>query len=135
MSSQRKRKRALDALISARPWALINAPGANAIPRAGGRPLYYRLDGRRAVVTVRWRYYIDSLKNRHVAETRIGKVRVSTIFLGSDHRHFGEGPPILFETMTFGPAEHLQIRYCTWKEAAAGHRLIVKAIRAQSIKQ
>lgn len=39
-------------------------------------------------------------------------VSVSTVFLGMDHRHFGEGPPILFETMVFGgPLDMQQVRY------------------------
>jgi hypothetical protein len=47
-------------------------------------------------------------------------------FLGQD------GPPLLFETMVFvaGIGE-LRVRYETWDEAAAGHRLIVDTIHRQ----
>jgi hypothetical protein len=31
-----------------------------------------------------------------------GNIGISTVFLGLDHRHFGDGPPLLFETMVFG---------------------------------
>src|ERR1035437_632572 len=40
----------------------------------------------------------------HVGQTVIGKVNISTIFLHIDHR-FGDGSPLLFETMIFG-GEH-----------------------------
>lgn len=50
------------------------------------------------------------------------RVRVSTVFLGNDHRFFGDGPPILFETMIFGgPHDEYQRRYCAWEEAVGGH--------------
>ena len=53
---------------------------------------------------------------------------VSTVFLGLDHQ-FGDGPPILFETMIFG-GEHdqYQERYCTWTEAVKGHRKALSLI-------
>jgi hypothetical protein len=38
---------------------------------------------------------------RHLADDEVGDVRVSTVFLGLDHR-FGDGPPVLWETMVFG---------------------------------
>src|SRR5262245_36177649 len=31
-----------------------------------------------------------------------GRVGVSTVFLGLNHRFFGQGPPILWETLVFG---------------------------------
>lgn len=52
---------------------------------------------------------------------------VSTVFLGIDHRHFGDGPPILFETMIFKDDEGQdQFRYASWDEADQGHRRIVE---------
>lgn len=67
---------------------------------------------------------------RAVAKTRFeGDVEVSTIFLGLDHNFWGEGPPILFETMIFG-GEHdqYQERYATWEEAEAGHEIAVAMV-------
>src|SRR5215467_9051102 len=56
-----------------------------------------------------------------IGHTRIGQVTVSTVWLGLDHR-FGEGPPIIFETMVFGgPDDQRQERYCTEAEALLGH--------------
>jgi len=51
---------------------------------------------------------------------------VSTVFIGLDHRFFGDGPPLLFESMVFGgPLDGEQFRYPTWDAAAAGHALLV----------
>jgi hypothetical protein len=48
---------------------------------------------------------------------------VSTIFLGLNRNWFGEGPPILFETMVFGGEyNELTFRYSTYDEAIAGHK-------------
>jgi len=66
--------------------------------------------------------------DRHVRETMQGDNRVSTVFLGLDHQ-FGEGRPILFETMVFGgPHDGEQDRYSTWVEAAVGHERWVKLV-------
>ncbi len=52
-----------------------------------------------------------------VDETIIGQARVSTVFIGLDHRFSGEGPPVLFETMIFGgKLDEFQNRCCTWRK-------------------
>jgi hypothetical protein len=56
--------------------------------------------------------------------TTVGPVRVSTVWLGLDHRMPwpGGGPPVIFETMVFGGADdQAQERYCTEAAALAGH--------------
>lgn len=67
--------------------------------------------------------------DRHVAKTNLpNNVRVSTVFLGLDHS-FGEGTPILFETMIFGGKhDQYQERYGTWEEAEAGHSRAVELV-------
>lgn len=51
-------------------------------------------------------------------------VFVSTIFLGLDHKHFLDGPPILFETMVFGGLhDGYQKRYTSREEALRGHQV------------
>ena len=53
------------------------------------------------------------------------EVRVSTIFLGLDHR-WGDGPPLLFETMVFRAGEAVeQERYSTYHDAEQGHEAMV----------
>lgn len=61
--------------------------------------------------------------NRIVQQTYLpNDVRVSTVFLGLDHRFGDNGPPLVFETMIFGgPQDSYQERYSTWEEAEAGH--------------
>ncbi len=50
-------------------------------------------------------------------------VRVSTVFLGINHQ-FGDGPPLLFETMIFGGPldQEYQTRCSTWEEAEQMHQ-------------
>ena len=56
---------------------------------------------------------------------------VSTIFIGIDHRHYGKGPPLLFETMIFnGPLDGYQWRYASWDDASTGHRAAVTKARS-----
>lgn len=53
---------------------------------------------------------------------------VSTVFLGLDHQ-YGDGPPLLFETMVFGgPLDHEMNRYSTWNEAEKGHQEMVERV-------
>jgi hypothetical protein len=61
---------------------------------------------------------------------------VSTVFLGLDHQ-YGDGPPILFETMVFGDSDmtdHYQQRYSTWHEAMDGHHALCLQI-AENLNQ
>lgn len=89
---------------------------------------------------------------KRVALTEIGPYVVSTVWIGLDH-NFGNGPPLIFETMVFtatawaqeNPAldfndpdkEHLLeldcYRYATEYEARKGHEDVVTLIRATYI--
>ena len=93
----------------------------------------YILDGRNPIpcadfmTGARWFQTSD----RHVAKTDFGDVRVSTVFLGFD-RSFGQGPPLLFETMIFGgpfDQDKYQERCSTWEEAEAQHAEAVEVAR------
>jgi hypothetical protein len=66
---------------------------------------------------------------RIVAQTEIGGLNVSTVFLGIDHDFTGVGPALLFETMVFGDGDgDLCERYSTWDQAVAGHERLVKEL-------
>ena len=69
-------------------------------------------------------------KDRRVAEDNIGEVRISTVFLGLNHR-FGKGKPLIFETMVFGNCifDNYQERYSTYEEAEKGHKFMVKRVK------
>jgi hypothetical protein len=100
------------------------------------RPLYYILEGRTPkpiddeAAFSRW---YGKLENRRVARTEIGEITVSTIFLGSDHNHVGDGPPILFETEIFGgPHSEAQWRCETYEEAEEQHEAVVAFVQASA---
>ncbi len=68
--------------------------------------------------------------NRDVKDERVGKARVSTVFMGLNHA-FGGGPPILWETMVFGgPLGGEQDRCAGNREQAeAMHERMMKRVR------
>lgn len=81
---------------------------------------------------VRWGEWMVKSDNKIVAQTHIGDVMVSTVFLGIDHNWSFEGAPILFETMVFGGDKDLdsyQERYSTYKEAMEGHLEAILAVK------
>ena len=99
---------------------------------------YYVLDEENHPVRVRdviaWAQQFENLSNRIVAWTQVtSEITVSTVFLGLDHRHFGKGPPILFETMVFGgPHDGEMQRYATWDDAETGHKVLVGKLRREA---
>lgn len=90
---------------------------------------YYKRDGTPIEDVLKWAKNFET-QDRKVAKDILpdGKV-VSTVFLGMDHR-FGEGPPLIFETVVF-PCEkdfdELDTgRYSTEEEALEGHGKMVQ---------
>jgi hypothetical protein len=79
----------------------------------------------------------ETARDRVLVQTRIGRrqagppVVVSTVFLGVDYRHWGDGPPVLWETMIFGgPFEGYQQRYTAPLDALRGHAFAVALVEA-----
>ena len=69
--------------------------------------------------------------DRRVALTEMDDYEVSTVFLGFDHG-WGEGDPVLFETMVFGAEGDALIgtmRYSTWGEAEKGHAQVCEILQ------
>jgi len=111
------------------------------VKRKTSRPLFYKLDGKVAVPCddLMEAATAFSEDDRRVQLTETELHAVSTVFLGVDHNHTRNGPPLLFETMVFERAcmtdarENIQYdgelgvlkRYSTWEEAEAGHMLIL----------
>jgi hypothetical protein len=91
----------------------------------------YVLDGRHPVEAVGFLAGASALeRDRRVAMTKIGKVQVSTVFLGVDHNFFDEGETVLFETMVFGGEyDDAQERYSTYAEAEQGHTRWVNKVK------
>lgn len=102
----------------------------------------YKLDGHTPVRcddVVEWGQWLaaDSElphSSRVVARTAIGDLTVSTVFLAIDHNwaELGDGTPVLFETMVFGPggSDYGQDRCSTWEEAEAQHADTVQLVTA-----
>lgn len=95
---------------------------------------HYILDGHEVVPVedvLEWgAWFENSHERRRVAEDFVGSVRVSTVFIGLDHQ-WGDGPPLLFETMVFGGRlDDFTDRYSTWDEAEAGHRAALAKVLA-----
>jgi hypothetical protein len=97
---------------------------------------YYKLDGKEIVQCrdmMEWANWYETACTtgvRHVALDFICGIRVSTVFLGLDHNFSMSGRPVLFETMTFiGRYNEAQYRYCTYEDAEAGHKEIIKDIK------
>ncbi len=100
---------------------------------------YYRRNGDPVVGddVLAWAREFETT-DRRVARTNIfdgadpaRQVDVSTVWLGLDH-NWGDGPPLIFETMTFGDSwdgEDCE-RYTTEAEARAGHTSMVVRVAA-----
>ena len=96
-------------------------------------PLYYVLDGHTPVPESDMETFAiwHGTADRRVALTVLAPgVEVSTVFLGIDHQ-FGDGPPLLFETMLFSDYDEKEWRYSTWDEAVAGHERVVAELKAR----
>jgi hypothetical protein len=76
-----------------------------------------------------WARWFGS-RERVVAQETIGQNMVSTIFLGIDHSFTDEGPPILWETMTFGAKLNQHQLRCAGsrEQAEAMHEEMVRLV-------
>lgn len=95
---------------------------------------YYDRNGNPLPSIQAWSALHKNREYQSVSQTEIDEdVRVSTVWLGLDHNFYGEGPPLIFETMIFGgPLNDYQERYSTEEQARTGHNAAVKlAIQAQ----
>lgn len=101
--------------------------------------MYYKLVNRQVIpingdprnVVIEWAKQFEN-DDRFVAQTTVGDLMVSTVFLGLDHSSFTGAPPELFETMVFnkdGEAhDQKQWRCSTYEEAQAQHRAVVEKV-------
>lgn len=92
---------------------------------------YYRRDGTSSTDTGIFR--LITAREKYVAKTEVGwfkpdRVMVSTVLLVLDHQ-WGDGPPIIFETMVFGGRWDQEMdRYSTEAQALAGHWAMVHRV-------
>lgn len=100
--------------------------------KIGGRQYYYLLNDDhtyRPCTLSEWSEQFEKMREKkRIAYDEINDCRVSTVWLGIDHNHFGyltEGAPLLFETMVFKGDTSNDIymdRYSTSEQAKAGHK-------------
>jgi hypothetical protein len=101
---------------------------------------WYILDDENNIIKcdmLTWARWLAENENRRIVNwTQItSEILVSTVFLGLDHRLYGKGPPILFETMIFGgPLNEHMWRYSSWDDAQTGHAAAVHKCRKQRVK-
>ena len=95
-------------------------------------PMYFRMDGtpyEGENPVLQWGKDFENVAARRIGDAKLPNgYRVSTVWLGLDHNHWG-GPPLIFETMVFpiDSFDELQTeRYSTLKEAKAGHERMVE---------
>lgn len=115
-------------------------------------PRYFILGGKNGHELIpadlmEWAHWFEEAgSDRQIALTGNPYKWVSTVFLGLDHRWFGDGPPLVFESMAFswdgvsvwGEDSYMpgqprtqeldMARYGSWKAAMAGHKRMVKKI-------
>lgn len=95
----------------------------------------YTLEGTKPVKCdnmMEWGAWMETA-DRQIARsgTNSGLI-VSTVFLGLDY-NFGEGKPVLFETMTFGgDYDQYMERYRTYADALVGHDLACKRAKVKN---
>ena len=82
--------------------------------------------------TLAWARLHSDPEYKRVALTELGGYTVSTVWLGLNH-NWGQGPPLIFETMVFGGGGSADLdmdRYSTEAQALAGHEETCLLIRA-----
>jgi len=94
----------------------------------------YKLEGHEPVLVedlAEWARWFEAA-DRVVAQDFVDDAEVATYFLGLDVQMHEGGRPLLFETQIISPWDvynRLGRRYSSWDEAAAGHALVVEAVR------
>lgn len=89
--------------------------------------MYYDRQGQ-PMTMVEWSKSISDLEYKRVAYDEVdgGTIQVSTVWLGLNHQ-YGDGPPLIFETMVFGgPNDNDCYRYASEEEALEGHKKCVQ---------
>lgn len=91
--------------------------------------MYYDRDGQ-PITSQQWGELFENYEYKNIQQTYINGHRISTVWLGMNHNFFGEGSPLIFESMVFvdddSYADLDMVRYATETEAKAGHQVLVE---------
>lgn len=69
-----------------------------------------------------WAACLEDVERRVVGHDKVDEGCVSTVFVGLNYRFFGDGPPLLWETLVRGgPLDGQGQRYDSFEAAAGGH--------------
>lgn len=96
-------------------------------------PEHYILEGKtvKPVPMMVWAHWLEKHWNARIikCEPITMDTAVSTVFLGLNHQ-YGDGPPLLFETLVFGGTMDGEMdRYATYDEAVTGHAAMCERVR------
>ncbi len=89
----------------------------------------------RDVLLFVWGHFFEHSRRRLLARDQFDNVIVSTVFLGLDHYHLHDGPPILWETALLYPGKRWDVigRYRSRVGAIEGHvRAVVRVLSMPS---
>lgn len=76
-----------------------------------------------------WVEQFERTADKVVEQTQTDNGFVSTVWLGLSHQ-FGDGPPLIFETLVFeGTMDGEMDRYSTEEQARAGHAEMVARVK------
>jgi hypothetical protein len=88
---------------------------------------------------LKWAKWMEESRDERVVKQEwVDNVRISTVFLGLNHRHTGEGPPILWETMLF--TNRVDFRGRMWRcpgtreHAEAQHAEVAQLVKDEIAK-
>jgi hypothetical protein len=102
-------------------------------------PRYYDIDGNPLEMMEWAELFEQRVEAGHwwrIGQTKVGDVEISTVWMGIDHSFWGDGPPLIFETMVFGgPLSGECERYSTKEEARDGHAYWVAAVDQATARQ
>lgn len=106
----------------------------NSLPRSS-YPLYYKQDGTAYESTpddpegtMQWAKDFENFEERSIAQTKLANgFHVSTVWMGLNHEHCPDRPPLIFETMVFDENDESMDmnRYSTKEQAIKGHYKMV----------
>lgn len=81
-----------------------------------------------------WANWFEGGHNqRIVKQEMVGDVKISTVFLSLNHNYEQDGPPILWETMTFKDGDENDQDRCSGsrEQAMAMHERMVEKVKAR----
>ena|SRR5258708_4614514 len=80
-----------------------------------------------------WAKWYENTELRRIAETTLGKLWISTVFLGIDHNFSGSGDPVLWEVMIFCGSDESHPLH-EYQERCSGSRKQALQMHARTVQ-